>query len=162
MARWSDESIIFKVASGSLTNNYADNFITALDVRNGWIILYVDYVKGDEAYLDLQVYFDNSNRKQLKEEDENYENWFALSMDGYWPAEGYGGTDGVINSEITITEMPYRFVGSGKHRIVIPAFPREDAFKVAFKTDKASATGSVSIRYATDEIQWGMVGQGGE
>ena len=116
MARWDNGEIIWE--SSTLTTHYDDNHIEAYNVRNGWMVLYVEYTKGTETYMELQLYFENSNREQL-----GSENWHALSSDGYWPAEGNHAAD--VATYVGVRAMPWRFAASGTYRMIVPAFPRE-------------------------------------
>jgi len=155
MARWSNDEIEWVVASGELTDDFDDNHIEAYGVRNGWLSIFVDYTKGTEDYIELQLYFDNSNREQLEEE-----NWFALSADGFWPAEGNMAAG--VATYVGVRAMPWRFTATGKYRILMPSLPREDAIRLAVKADDNGDDGAVKIRFALDDISWGGVGQGSE
>jgi len=163
MSRWENGEIeaVFDGSVSPITDDFADNFIRAYGVRNGWVILYVEYEAGDEDYIEVQLYSDNSNRRQLLEEDPLYEKWYAYSSDGIFPAEGNYPAD--LTDHIAVRALPWRFEAAGLHRLMILMLPREDAIKVAVRSDVESSDNcKVTVRFCTDEISWGGVGQGDE
>ena len=154
MGTWSDGSI--KWASGALTADFADNNIDAENVRQGDTVLYIDYTKGTEVAAEVQVYFDNSDRAEYGSDE-----WYPNGVDGWWPVELTVPASTSLD-HIIITPIPYRMTATGKYRVVVmKKLPRECYIRVAVRAVTPGATpGTIGLRWCTDEISWGGVGQG--
>lgn len=161
MGKWKTGE--YKKTLGPLTASFDDNSVETENARNGFFVVYVSYVKGTEANAEMTAFFDNSDRGKVDSDGNPLPaEWYQLTCDGWWAADSIGDGGGVApHTYIVAKGIPWRFSATGKYRIVLMKWPREQHVKLAVRANTPGATpGHISLRWCTDDISWGGVGQG--
>lgn len=89
-------------------------------------MLYLDYIKGDETSIELQLEYSH------KGDVEGSEVWFAESV-------------GSSANPSVVAVKQYQFTATGKYRLPIPGSYAEDKIRISFKRTGGVAPGTITV-----------------
>lgn len=129
-ASWGlSEDATFEVSA--LTPDYDDNKRVAVVKQTDNFILYVDYDKGAETEMQVQVSF-----SMYKDTDSSFARESIVAV-----------SDGIV------TPFFYRFTVSGTYRLAIPISPNEVLVEVAARGFGGVPDGSANFQFTTANLR---------